>query len=183
MNDLLRGWLNEQLRSRFHELPGATASFHVPIADGVVSRLIAASLPRNGRIRELSVRALDGDVLKLRVRLAGPALLPAIYVQLRIVEQPRFPQSPVLILRLVSQGLALLAGNALRLFNALPPGITVRDDLVQIDLRALAHQHGFADTLSLLAGLRLSTTAGQLVVDLDVATPVAARGSAVDESA
>jgi len=181
MHEFGSDWLNAQIRSRFRDLPGARLSLHLPLPDHLLSRFIAERLPTHGRIREISVRALRDDAVKLRVRLAGSALLPAIYVQLRIVEQPRWPESPILILRLVSQGLALLAGNALRLFNKLPPGIAVRDDLVRIDLVTIASQYGMADLLSLLTALRFTTESGRIVVDLDVSTPDTERSGTLHE--
>ena len=57
-----------------------------------------------------------------------------------------------------------LAGPVLRLLNAMPEGIRVKDDRIHIDLRALAARHRLDMYFDHLDEIRVSSIDGSLVL-------------------
>ena len=104
--------LREQQSAHFADLAGAHASFTVPVSDRLLNRMIADRLRRSSPIRELELRAEDGNRVTVSVRLARLAFLPPVHVRFAIERQPDLPASPVLVWRMVLEGVAALAGPA-----------------------------------------------------------------------
>ncbi len=167
--DLLR--LLEQLRAgEFRELAGSRLSVRLAIADSLINRALTdAFASRGGRIREFRLRPLEGNRAIVHLRLARPAFLPAIAIEVQTYRQPAFPGEPALILRWTSlPGVAALASFAARFFDVLPPGTRMMGELIAIDLRVLLAERGFADLLPLIDRAEVGTQPGAIVVTLDV---------------
>ncbi len=118
----------------FPTMAGAEAAATLPISDRLISRVIAQRLSPSAPIRELEVRAHQGDQISVRMRLSKPAILPPVQIRLAIEQQPQLPAAPILVVGIVSQGLASLAVNALKFVDVLPPGITLRRTAVRCRL-------------------------------------------------
>jgi hypothetical protein len=84
---------------------------------------------------------------------------------LHIERQPRFPDDPVLILRLAGPGgLLSLASGAMKFLNVLPAGIRMDGDLVFVNLATLAANNGGGEFLQFVKGLEVTTEPGLFVV-------------------
>jgi hypothetical protein len=171
--------LQEQRANRFSGVAGAKAAITLPISDRLLSRLIAERLPPDGAVRDLELRAHASNRIVVRVRLTRPAFLPAIAVTLVVIRQPVLPESPVVVFRVeMPGGLLGLAGPALRMMNALPPGIHLDGDRLEVDLRLLLDRYGSVDVLEYLQDLQVTTDEGRFVVTMQAAVPAPAAGSA-----
>ena len=102
--------------------------------------------------------------MTVSVRLARLAFLPAIRIRFAIERQPDLPASPILVLRMVLEGVAALASPALRFLEVLPPGVRLDHDRLHVDLATLLAQYGAADALSYLTALEVTTAAGRVIV-------------------
>ena len=91
-------------------------------------------------------------------------LVPRVKITLAIDRQPDLPALPIIVLRLETTGLMTLAGPVLRLLNALPAGITVKDDRIHVDVRALAERHPLGAYFDYLDELRVNTVSGAVVL-------------------
>ena len=172
MNPRLLDLLHEQQAGGFSDVAGAEASATIPLSDRLVTRLALEGMPPTAPVRELELRALDGNRFTARVRLVKPAWLPTVTVTLQIERQPRFPDDPVLILRLAAPGgLMSLASGAMKFLNVLPPGIRMDGDLVFVNLATLAASRGAGEYLQFVRGLELMTDAGRFVVRVQGAIP------------
>lgn len=160
----LRDILDELRASQFSDIEGAEAAIVLPVSDQLVSRLIAQRLPRDAPIHEFELRADGDDVLSVSFRLRQPAFLPPFRIRLRIEHQPELPRSPVLVFRLLSQGLAALAGPAARLFAVLPPGVELDRDRVIVRLEELQLHPSWREVLSHLSVLEVHTVPRRLVL-------------------
>lgn len=156
--------LREQQASGFADFTGADGTVVVPVSDRLITRILAGRIPASAPVREVVVRALANNLVEARVRLAKPAILPAITIRLLIARQPQLPDSPVLVLNVVSQGLAAVAGPVMRFLDMLPTWIRMDGDRLFVDLRALLAQHGAAAVLDYLSDLQLTTTEGRFVI-------------------
>jgi hypothetical protein len=154
--------LREQQATHFADLAGAHASFTVPVSDRLLNRIIADRLRPSSPIRELELRAEDGNQVTVSVKLARLAFLPAVRLRFAIERQPDLPASPVLVLRI--EGIAARAGPVLHFLDVLPPGVRLEKNRVHVDLATLLAQHGAADGLAYLAALEVTTAAGRVVV-------------------
>jgi hypothetical protein len=174
MNPIEPWWLallREQQSTNFADLAGAQASFTIPVSDRLLSRIIADRLPRSSPISELELRAEDGNQVTVSVKLARLAFLPAVRVRLAIERQPDLPASPLLVLRMVFEGIAALASPALRFLEGLPPGIRLEHDKLHVDLATLLAHYGAADALSYVTALEVTTARGTVVVSGRLALP------------
>ena len=174
MNPIDPWWLTllrEQQSTNFADLAGAHASFTIPITDRFLSRLIADRLPSSSPISELQLRADDGNQVTVSVKLARLAFLPAVLVRLMIEQQPDLPASPILVVRMVFEGVAALAGPALRFLEGLPPGVRVDKDRLYVDLATLLAQYGAAEVLPHISVLEVTTAQGKLIVSGRLAVP------------
>jgi hypothetical protein len=137
------------------------------VSDRLLSRLVMQRLPADGAVRELTLRAREGNAFVVGVRLTRPAFLPTINVPLRIERQPSLPADPTLVLRMErSAGLLSLAGPALRFLNTLPAGIRVEGDLIEVNLHTLLERRGVAHWLRYVERLELTTETGRVIVSL-----------------
>lgn len=174
MNPIEPWWLTllrEQQSTDFADLAGAHASFTIPVSDRLLTRVIADRLPPSSPISELQLRAEDGNQVTVSVKLARLAFLPAVRVRLIVERQPDLPASPILVLRMVFEGVAAFASPALRFLEGLPPGIRVDHDKLHVDLATLSAQYGAADALSYVTALELTTVGGRVIVSGRLATP------------
>lgn len=155
--------------SRLSELSGARATATVPVAESLLNRILAATLPPQAPVRGVTVHPEDGDRLSVRI-IAKAGLIPPITLKLSIESQPSLPESPVLRLRMVTLGgLFGLASGAIA--GMLPPGVTLDGERILVDLAALARQRGQAEIFDYLEHLEIHTSAGRVVVRVDGAVP------------
>ena len=163
--------LREQQREEFPDLAGAEAFATIPISDRLITRAIGQRLPPSAPIRELEVRAHAGDQFTVRVRLTTPAILPSVQIRLAIEQQPDLPRSPILVLAVVSQGLASLAVNALKFVDVLPPGVRLDGRRVVVDLETILERYGAGQALGYVTDLSVTTVDGRFVVRARGAVP------------
>jgi len=165
--------LREQQASAFADVAGANGFIILPVSDRLLSRVIAARLPPSVPLSGLDIHADEGNQLAIRARLTRPAFLPPIKVRLVIEKQPEFPASPVLVLRLVSEGIAALAGTIFKFVEVLPRGVRLDGDKLSINIAALAEQYGAAEALAYVTDLEVTTAAGRVIVTARAALPPA----------
>lgn len=172
MNPRLLELLHQQRASGYPDVAGAHASATVPVSDRLVTAIINGHLPPSAPVRELDLRAHDGNRLTARVRLSRPALMPPISVTFAIDRQPELPQHPVLVLRVLSLGgLVAFAGVAARFLNVLPPGLAMNGDQITVDLRTLLEQRGMGEVLLYLEHLQVLTEEGKFVISVRGGVP------------
>jgi hypothetical protein len=164
--------LREQQSDGFPDVAGTVASATVPIADQLISRVIAARIPPAVPIREFALVAHAGDEITVRIRLTKTAILPWIQLRLAIVQQPELPSSPIIVFGIVSRGLATsLAVNALRFVDVLPPGVGFDGGRFVIDLRSILERQNTAEALAYLTDLKITTVDRRVVVHLRAGVP------------
>ncbi len=157
--------LRELQSDRFSELAGSHSALTLRVSDRLVSREAARHLPPDLPIRDLDIVALADNIVSVRFRLTKPTFLPPIQLRLAIERQPDLPSSPVLVLALVSQGVASLAAHALKFVNVLPPGVRFVDGRFIVDFAAILSEHGAADVLTYLTNVSVTTVEGRFVID------------------
>ena len=156
--------LRRQLADGFPDIRGAQAAVTLPVSERLLNELIAETLPASAPIAELHVTPEPGDRFTVRFRVGSSTLLPRMKIVLAVEAQPDLPSLPILVLRLETTGLLMLAGPVLRLLNAFPAGVAVKDDRIHIDLRALADRRGLASYFDHLDQLRVNTASGVVVL-------------------
>ncbi len=141
MDPRLEALLTRQRAGGFADVRGATADVSIPISDRLLNEVIAQALPA----------------------------LPPVNLTLAIERQPELPASPILVLRLELGGLLAMAGSALRFLDALPPGITVEQDRIHVNLSTLLAERGLAELLDYAEHVQVTTTDGAVVVAIRAA--------------
>ena len=151
----------------FRDLAGARVTAAVPISERLVNELVAASLPPNLPVRDVSIRPEANNQLSVRI-MPRTGWLPPMTVTLEIVQQPDFPRSPVLALQMKTKGGLLgLASTMLPIANMLPPGVRLEDKRILVDLHEIAAQRGFDHLLQHLTRLTVTSESGRIVLHLE----------------
>jgi hypothetical protein len=154
--------LQQLQASQFRDLAGSHIDATVPISEGLVNAALEAFLPPEAPVRNVAIRPETGDRFSVRI-VPKMSLLPAITLKLVIEEQPRLPESPVLVLRMATlSGLFGLAAGALS--GMLPPGVRLEGERILVDLRMLAEQQGQGRILDYLTKLHVRTEQGRIVL-------------------
>ena len=167
MRAILEALLAQQRGSGFPAFAGTTAAATVPVADGLLNQLIAQLLRPDGPIRSVVLHARDHNQIAADVRVVrGTWSVPVSFI-LEIASQPVLPHRPVLGLRLRKSPLLLTLGTLMvRLFAALPPGIALDGERIEIDLGILLARYEAAEVLRYLTELHVSTERGVVVLSL-----------------
>lgn len=164
MDERIERVLQRQLADGFPDIRGAQVAITLPISERLLNEVLTETIPGSAPVRNLHVTPEADDRFVVRFRVGSSPLLPRLKIVLAIEAQPDLPALPILVLRLETTGLMMLAGPVLRLLNALPAGIAVKDDRIHVDLRALAERRGFAPYLDYLDQLRVNTVSGSVVL-------------------
>jgi hypothetical protein len=153
--------------SRFRDVAGTRLAGTVQLAEHLVNELLAASLPPEAPVRSVTLHPETSGRFSLRI-VPKAAFIPGITLKLAIEEQPRLPESAVLVIRMATlSGLFGLASGAVG--GMLPPGVKLDGDRILVDLRAIAAQRGLAHLLDHLVQLAVTTDEGRLVLHFDAA--------------
>lgn len=166
MDERIERVLRRQLADGFPDIRGAHAAVTLPISERLLNEVLVETIPRSVPVTDLHVTPEADDRFVVRFRLGSSSLVPRLKMVLAIETQPDLPALPIFVLRLETTGLMMLAGPVLRLFNALPAGIAVKDDRIHVDLRALAERRGFAAYLDYLDQLRVNTVSGAVMLTI-----------------
>jgi hypothetical protein len=164
MDPRLEMLLSRLQATRFSDLRGARADVTLPISDRLLNDLIATALPPSAPVRDLELTSKPGNRIAVRFKVAAASFLPPMKVTLVIEGQPELPASPILVLKLEMGGLQSLAGPASRFLSALPPGISIIDDRVHVNLATLLAERGLAELLDYAEQVRVTTAEGAVVV-------------------
>lgn len=172
--EILRERVRSLLGLELEELQGTRLAGEIPLTDAVVNRVIAARLAgAKLPVSAAHVEALDGNVLRVKI-VPSVRLFPSISAEAHIERQPEFPDYPVLRLRWSIAGagaLARLVAPIIASFKSLPPGIRIEGDVITIDVRELLVARGFGEIIEYVAGLRIETRNGVLLVKFEVSIP------------
>ena len=165
----LQGIIDSLRASGFRDLAGAHGQATVPVAEPLLNAIVAATLPAQAPVRSVTIHPEAGDRLSVRI-VPKAALIPSITLKLAIESQPRLPNSPVLILRMVTLGgLFGLASGAIA--GMLPPGVTLDGERILVDVGALARQRGHGEAFDYLQRLDVHAEAGQLLLHIEAGVP------------
>jgi hypothetical protein len=168
--------LRDLLGTDLQHIAGASVSGEIPVSESVINRALAEQLSQSGApLSGLRLEAHEADAMTAYVTLRRPSFVPSLRVMLRVEQQPRLPDAPILGLRWTLAGMGLLtrvAGPALALFNALPPGIHVVGDRLLVDLRRLSESQGVGDLLRYVSRLQIGARAGVVVIRFELRVPV-----------
>jgi hypothetical protein len=159
----------------FHDLSGSHISARVPVARALLNRIVADALKdTQALVRAVDVQPLPDDRFDLTVTTSMP-FVPALKVTVVVAQQPRFPESPIMVLRWsLLGGLGAIASRFTdSLQKKLPAGVRLDGDRLVLDIPVIA-EHAAADGIQLVLLLRrveLHTIADRAVIDVDIAVP------------
>ena len=165
MDERLAQLFDRLIAGGLSDVAGAEASVTVPVPRSLLNEVLAATVPSSAAVRDLDVTPLDGDRFLVRGRIGSSPLLPPFQLTVAIDRQAEFPSSPVLVLRLESKGLRLLAGLVLRKVS-MPAWNRIEFDRIHVDLHALADQYRVGDYVRYIHRLQVKTLDGTLLLSL-----------------
>jgi hypothetical protein len=168
MDARLEGILAEQLGAGLPGFAGSDARVTVRLSDQLLNQIVAATLPPGGAVKSVTITPTLGDAFDVVVALARPAFLPPFHARLTVERQAALPAEPVLVLRLTggAGSLLKLAGPMLGGSLPLPRWARLDQDLVFVDVHALAAEYGQSAHLRYARILRLTTDERVAVITL-----------------
>jgi hypothetical protein len=148
-----------------------TSLARIPISRPLLNHFVAKALAGRGTpVRALDIRPHDDDRFDAIVTVTWP-FVPAITIAFTIEQQPRFPESPVLVMRWSFLG--GLGAIASRLMSSLtlPDGIRLDGEYLLLNIPLLAAHSPAGSMLGYVAQLELHTREGQMIIDAELAVP------------
>jgi hypothetical protein len=155
-----------QRAAGFPEFEGAHVAAFIPIAAALLNDVIAGALPADAPISAVQIEPQADNVIRVRLRISRMPIIPPLSVTLLIDRQPQLPHDPVLVLRLASSGLTMIARGAARFLDALPSGLSLEDDRVLVNIAELLRARGQGEWLRYLRGLEITTAPGVMLVSI-----------------
>jgi hypothetical protein len=164
--------LYQILGPNFRDISGSTVTGDVPIADSLINRFIADALAvRQAPVTAVLLESLEDGRLLAHVTLRGPKFIPQVSVAISIEEQPRFPESPVLVLRWSLAKLGFLGNMAapfLSNLKNLPPGVRIEGERALVDVAEMLRVRGLGEALRYVRRLEIGTRVGQVIVRFEL---------------
>ena len=156
----------------FRDLAGSRVSAQIPVSRALLNRLVAEALAGRGTaVRGVDIRPRAGDQFDLVITVSWP-FVPPLEAAFTVVEQPRFPESPVLVLRWSFLGrVGAFASRLITSFDRLPAGIRLDGDRLLLDIPVLAACSSAASMLVYVKALELHSLDDRAVIDVELAIP------------
>src|SRR3954451_10746303 len=143
----------------------------VPIPRALLNHFVGRALAgRDVPIRALDIRPHDGDQFEAIVTVTWP-FVPALTVGFAIEQQPRFPESPILVLRWSFLGGVGALASRLTSSLRLPDGVRLDGDRLLLNIPLLAAQSAAGAMLGYVRLLELHTGDGLMIIDAELAMP------------
>jgi hypothetical protein len=143
----------------------------IPIPRALVNHFVGRALAgRDTPIRALDIRPRDGDQFEAIVTVTWP-FVPPLTVSFAIEQQPRFPESPILVLRWSFLGAVGALASRLTSSLRLPDGVRLDGDRLLLNIPLLAAQSPAGSMLGYVKLLELHTGDGQMIIDAELALP------------
>ena len=158
--------LLEQRAAGFPAFTGAHVAAFIPISATLLNELVAQALPAGAPVSDVQIEPQEGNTLRVRARIAHAPLIPPLAITLRVERQPQLPDSPVLVLRLASSGLTVLAKAASHFFEVLPNGFRLENDLLLVDIAELLRQREAVKWLQYVKELEITTAPGAVLLSI-----------------
>jgi hypothetical protein len=158
--------------SAFRDVAGSRASARIPVSRALLNRLVAEALAgSNTPIRAVDIRPRAGDQFDLVITVSWP-FVPPLKAAFTVDQQPRFPASPVLVLRWsFLGGVGAFASRLITSFSRLPAGIRLDGDRLLLDIPVLAARSSATSMLAYVKALELHTLDDRAVIDVELAIP------------
>jgi hypothetical protein len=158
--------LLRQQTAGFPGIAGAHLAAFIPVSASLLNEVLAQALPSSAPVSDVHIEPQAGNALRVHLRIARAPIIPPLTVTLLIERQPQLPDSPVLVLRLASSGLTVLARAANRFLEALPPGFRMENDLILVDIAELLRQRGALMWLQYVRELEITTAPGAVLLSV-----------------
>lgn len=156
----------------FRDVAGSRASARIPVSRALLNRLVAEALAGSSTpVRAVDIRPRAGDQFDVVITVSWP-FVPPLKAAFTVDQQPRFPASPVLVLRWSFLGaVGSLAARLIASFDRLPDGIGLDGDRLLLDIPVLAARSSAASMLAYVKALELHTLDDRAVIDVELAIP------------
>jgi hypothetical protein len=158
--------------SAFRDIAGARVAATVPVSQSLLNQLAARALQgTTAPVRQLDIRPRAGDLIDVIVTVTWP-FVPPLKVLVAVERQPKFPNSPILVLRWsLFGGLGAIAARVLGAMDKLPPGVRLEGEHLSLDIPTLAARSPAASMLQYLKTLEVHTADGRLIILADAQIP------------
>jgi hypothetical protein len=173
MDPFLQEWLARQPAAGWSDLAGGGGEIRLPLRQPLVNAALEALvLPRVPALRRLSLAFHPQQRVDVVAATSAFSFLPALTIPLELDPIVSATPTPRISLDVLRGGIAgALTPLAGFFTSSLPPGISVSERRIEIDLATLAAGRDALHLLPLLRGARLETDAGVLWLTATVAVP------------
>ena len=165
----MRELLEEQRSLGFPAFAGANANIRIPLREGVLNTLIGDKVVGRGPIKGLTLQILDSNRISFDLSHDIPLIPKQIRGDLVLAPVTNFESDPRL---LIMYNVGGLVGTLLKLVpknliaEKLPSFVTLSDNRIFVDFKALLDKQKLGDILPLIHSLRFSSQRGALFLEL-----------------
>jgi hypothetical protein len=153
------------LENNFSELPGLNVEASIPVPESLVNELIESQLQRQKNIT--SCRVMIGEQNRLNVHFKTSLVPWPLNLKLKLFHSIDLTDSPKM--RAFMENNVLLSKIASSL-HALPPGISIYDDQLSVDLEMFLDSAEQKRLLELIKSAEIRTEKNKLILDVKIET-------------
>lgn len=147
----------------FSELRGLTVDASIPVPELLLNEIIAATMPSNANISHLELFVYSQNRVSLNLKTM---LWPwPLELKLRLDNQVDFHGAPAIKARLENKVLLARLGSFLK---ALPPGVSIYNDQVVLDIASFLPTPELKRMLDLIQSAKIKTEAGKVILDVKI---------------
>jgi hypothetical protein len=133
----------------------------------LVTRLVEEALEgTTAPVRSVNIEPLDDDRFDVVLHTTWP-FVPPLRVVCAFERQPRFPESPELVVRWSLLGaFGTIVSRFIAALGRLPSGVRIEGDRLLVDVSEAAAARGHGDLMRHVSALELHTVKSQIVIDV-----------------
>jgi hypothetical protein len=160
MEEILQRLVNDN----FSELTGLTVHAAIPLPEKLVNEFIQSAIQENKNITDCYVAIHTGN--RIVVNLKTPLWPWPLNLKLKL--EPFVDFTRGVKVKVLLENFALL-GKLGAVFNALPQGITMQDDLITIDVPSFLKTPEQRKWLMLIRSMEINTEEAKVNIDIHIA--------------
>lgn len=151
------------LDNNFSDVAGLTVDASISVSEPLLNEIVNLVLEGNEEITYCRMQVHEQN--RITVDVKSPRWPWPLNLKLRLFRSVDLSRSPTVRAFLENN---VLLGKLGSMFKMLPPGITIYDDQISVDIGAFLHSPEQQQLIDLLKSVEIGTEEGRLIVDIKI---------------
>jgi hypothetical protein len=151
------------LKDNFSELAGLTMDASIPFPEGLINEFVQSVLQGNKNIKDLYIAIHSGNYVAVNLKTQ----LWPLPINLKLRLEPSVDFANGATVRASLENFVFL-GKLGAIFKAFPPGITLEDDQIIVDIESFLKDPQQRRWLELIQSMQIRTEEAKAIMDIRV---------------